>query len=84
MKILEDVSKCYSTHQLFATVQSNDEKFWDIELTKTLFFGNKLVEDQKKYINRVHIIKNDHTFHILNLNEETHTIEIAKEFLYTK
>jgi len=82
MKILEDVSKCYSSHQLFATIQNNYENFWDIELTKTMFFGNKLSKDQKKFINRVHAVKDNRIFHILNLNEETHKTESVEEFLF--
>lgn len=82
MKILEDVSKWYSSHQLFVTIQNNYEHFWDIELTKTLFFGNKLTKEQKKYMNRVHIVKDERIFHILNLNEETHKKESAEEILF--
>ena len=82
MKILEDVSKWYSSSRLFVTIQNNYENFWDIELTKTLFFGNKLTKEQKKYMNRVHIVKDERIFHILNLNEETHKTESAEEILF--
>lgn len=81
-KILEDVSKMFRTHQLFVSVQTINEHFWDIDLTKKLFFNNTLTEEQKKCINRVHVVKDDQNFHILNLNDETHIIEPKDKFLF--